>query len=358
MKIAIVSPLMVPVPPIKYGGIELIVDELARGLAQKGHEITVFCSGGSKIEHPRIRRVEISPYPTSKHIEENREWEIKQILAVLSRQKEFDLIHFNYEPIIFRLNIDSTTINLLDLFSVPVALTFHNTTDIPSNIKYYHSTPSLHRHTMIFVSENHRRPVAFFPNSKVIYNAIPVDKFEVELKKGNYLMFLGRITRCKGILEAIEVSQKTQIPLVIVAKIDPVDEEFYEKHVKDRIDGKLIRYVGEANFAKKMKYLKKAKCLLFPILWEEPFGLVMVEALACGTPVIAFNKGSVSEIIQNSVNGFIVKDVKEMATAVKKIEDISPEKCRESVEKKFAVKRMVNEYEVTFKNILKNSKIK
>jgi len=351
MKIAIVSPVMVPVPPKKYGGIELIVDELARGLAKKGHEITVFCCGGSTIEQKGITRVETCPYPTREHIEENRQWELNQMLTILGRQHEFDIIHFNYEPAVFRFDIDGVIVNLLDFFTVPVALTFHNTTDIQSNVEYYHKTKSLHRHKMIFISENQRLPVSFFPNTKVIYNALPIEKFPFESEKENYLLFLGRITPFKGILEAIAVARKTNILLVIVAKVDPVDKEFYEKEVKDKIDGKSVRFVGEADFAGKTEYLKKAKCLLFPILWEEPFGLVMVEALACGTPVVAFRRGSVPEIIQDGVSGFIVDNVNEMAEAVGKTETISAEKCRESVEGRFSVERMVDEYENVFEKI-------
>lgn len=353
MKIAIVAPVMVPVPPKKYGGIELIVDELARGLAQRGHEITVFCSGGSTIGQEGISRVETSPYPTGEHLEENRQWELKQILTVLSRQYEFDVIHFNYEPAVFRFNVDGIVMNLLDFFTVPIALTFHNTTDIQANVQYYHNALSLHRHEMIFVSENQRRPVSFFPNTKVIYNALPIKNFPVESEKENYMLFLGRITPFKGILEAIKVSRKTNIPLVIVAKVDPVDQEFYEKEVEDTIDGKLIRFVGEADFAGKVEYLKKAKCLLFPILWEEPFGLVMVEALACGTPVVAFRRGSVPEIIRDGINGFVVDNIDEMIVAVGKTGTISAEKCRESVEGIFSVKRMVDEYEDIFRKISK-----
>lgn len=356
MKIAIISPVMVPVPPKKYGGIELIVDELARGLAKKGHKVSVFCSGGSTIEQEGITRVETCPYPTREHIEENRQWELNQMMTILGRQHEFDIIHFNYEPAAFRFDIDGVMVNLLDFFTVPVALTFHNTTDIQSNVEYYHKTLSLHRHEMIFISENQRRPVSFFPNTKVIYNALPIEKFPLESKKENYLLFLGRITPFKGILEAISVAQKTNIPLIIVAKVDPVDEEFYEKEVKDKIDGKLVRFVGEADFAGKTEYLKKAKCLLFPILWEEPFGLVMVEALACGTPVVAFRRGSVPEIIQDGVSGFIVDNVDEMTEAVGKTETISAEKCRESVEKRFSVERMVDEYESAFEEIAVKNK--
>jgi len=349
MKIAIVSPVMGPIPPKKYGGIELIVDELAHGLAERGHVVTVFCSGESTIAGPNIIRVETSPYPTREHPDENREWEKKQLFTVLNRQHDFDVIHLNYEPIVCRFDADGTFVNLLDSFEVPVVLTFHNTTDISENVAYYKNTPTLHRHTMVFVSENQRRPLAFFPKTQVIYNALPIEDFPLETQKENYLLFLGRITSSKGLLEAIAVAKKTNIPLFIVAKVDPVDRDYYEKEIKPRIDGKLIHYLGEADFPGKVAYLKKAHCLLFPILWEEPFGLVMIEALACGTPVIAFRRGSVPEIIKDGVNGFIVDNVDEMAGAVEKIKQISPANCRSSVIKRFSVERMVNEYEDLFK---------
>lgn len=351
MKISIVSPVMGPIPPKKYGGIELIVGELVHGLAERGHEVTVFCSGESTIAGPNITRVETSSYPTREHPDENREWEKKQLLTVLNCQHDFDVIHLNYEPIACRFDVNGTLVNLLDSFEVPVALTFHNTTDIAANIAYYKNTLSLHRHTMIFISENQQKRVAFFPKTHIIYNAIPIGDFPLETQKENYLLFLGRITPSKGLPEAIAVAQKTNIPLFIIAKVDPVDHDYYEKEIKSHIDGKLIHYLGEADFSGKVAYLKKARSLLFPIQWEEPFGLVMVEALACGTPVIAFRRGSVPEIIQDGINGFIVDNVDEMAEAVKKVAIISPVECRDSVEKHFSVERMVNEYEDLFKNI-------
>ncbi|MDP2598347.1 MAG: glycosyltransferase family 4 protein, partial [Candidatus Liptonbacteria bacterium] len=348
--IAIVVPVMVPVPPRKYGGIEQIVDELARGLGERGHKVTVFCSGGSTIAGKNIERWEASPYPTREHQAENRKWEIAEIETVLDRQDEFDAIHFNYEPIIFRTEHNGKEINLLDSFKKPAACTFHNITTISENIAYYRSAGSLYRHTMIFVSENQRSHVPFFPNSKVVYNAIPLERFPVEEHKENYLLFLGRIAPVKGILEAITVAEKTEIPLVIAAKVDPVDREFYEAEVMPRIDGKLVRYVGEVGFEEKIQYFKKAKCFLFPILWEEPFGLVMAEALACGTPVVAFRRGSVPEIVRDGINGYAVDTLDEMVAAVKMCGNISPDDCRKSVER-FSISRMVGEYEDLFEKL-------
>lgn len=351
MKIAIVAPPLVAVPPTLGGGAEQIVDELVRGLAKRGHSVTVFCAGESTIAGENIQRVESSPYPTLEHIEENRECEIAQFRTLLERQNEFDIIHFHYEPIVFRLEQDGKEINLLDSFEKPVVCTFHNITTVAETAEYYRSSPSLFRHTMVFVSEKQRSHVSFFTNTSVIYNAIPLEYFPVEKHKENYLLFLGRIAPVKGILESIQVAQKSHIPLTIVAGMGSADREFYESEVESQIDGTFIRYIGSLNFTKKIEYLKKARCLLFPILWEEPFGLVMIEALACGTPVVAFRRGSVPEIIEDGVNGFIVDNVNEMAEAVEKVRQISPDKCRNSVEKRFSVEHMVNEYADLFKKI-------
>ena len=353
MKIAIASPVMGVVPPEKYGGIELIVNSLAHGLADLGHEVTIFCAAGSAIAGPRITRVETSPYPTREYPEENRAWERKQLSVILERQHEFDVINLHYEPHTCRFGEVGSEVNMLDFFRVPVALTFHNTTDIPERKAYYEGALSLYRHTMIFVSESQRRPLAFFPDTHVIYNALSVKDFPFETRKEDYLLFLGRITPSKGVREAIQVARVTNLPLCIVAKVDPVDREYYEKEIEPLIDGDLIHYAGEADFSEKTEYFKRARCLLFPILWEEPFGLVMIESLACGTPVIAFRRGSVPEIIQDGVNGYIVDTVEEMAAAVEQTTRILPVICRQSVENRFDNPRIVSEYEAVFRNMRK-----
>ncbi|MDP3778921.1 MAG: glycosyltransferase family 4 protein [bacterium] len=351
MKIAIVAPVMIPIPPPNYGGIERIVSELAFGLAGRGHEITVFCSGGSTISGNNLRKIETTPYPVMQDLKNIRAWEEKEIRAVLAMEKEFDAIHFNYEPVILRFGTVEAYKNLLDDFTVPVVLTFHNSTDVPAHQAYYKSAISLRRHTAIFISENQRSRVPFFPKSMVIYNGIPVEEFSVADTKENFLLFLGRINPVKGVLEAISVAKKTNIPLIIAAQIDAGSPGFFEQEVKPLIDGTFVRYVGEVGFRDKVEYLKNARVLLFPIRWEEPFGLVMIEALACGTPVVAFRRGSVPEIIQDGINGYIVNTLEEMVRAVPLCDNISPRTCRKSVEGRFSVERMVNEYEDVFKRL-------
>ncbi len=348
MNIALVSPVMVPIPPPKYGGIELIVDELAQGLAHRGHQVTVFCAGGSTLSGNNITVVESSPYPLFENPGENREWEERQLLSVLKRQHEFDIIHLHYEPAVCCFDRDGETIDIARRFSVPTVFTFHNTTSIPVYEAYYRQYTDVKNQHFVFISKNQLKPLAFLPNATVIYNGLPIQQFPLGKEKEDVLFFLGRITPAKGILDAITVSELSNIPLNIAARIDDIDREFYDRDVKHRIDGNHIRYIGEIGFSEKVEYLRKARCLLFPIQWEEPFGLVMVEALACGTPVVAFRRGSVPEIIQNGVNGFVINTVEEMVEAVKNVDTLSPRVCRASAEDRFDVGRMVDEYERFF----------
>lgn len=353
MKIAQVIPVMMTIPPKKYGGIERDVAELSVRLAKKGHEVTIFAANGSKLDFPEVKIVESSPFPTDKDRSQNRKWEISQALQVLSLQNDFDIIHFHYEPIIFRYLIDGNEFNLLEYFTVPVLVSFHNQTYIEKHIEYYKSHKSLWKFHYTFVSRNHRRPLSFLPYSFVVYNGIPVETFEFNDKPKDYLVFLGRISLTKGVVEAIQVAKLAGKKLIIAAKVDVVDKDYYEKEVKPLIDGKQIIYIGEVDKKKKVELLKDALCLVFPIQWNEPFGIVMIEAMASGTPVVAFNRGSVSEVIKDGETGFIVNTIPEMVDAISKIGSINRQKCRERVEKLFNVENMVNGYEKKFKDILK-----
>ena len=352
MKIAQVIPVMMIIPPKKYGGIERDVVELSVRLAKKGHEVTIFAANGSKLDFPGVKIVESSPFPTDKDRSQNRKWEINQALQVLSLQNNFDIIHFHYEPIIFRYLIDGNEFNLLEYFTVPVLVSFHNQTYIEKHIEYYKSHKSLWKFHYTFVSRNHRKPLSFLPHSFVIYNGIPVETFEFNHRPKDYLTFLGRITPTKGVMEAIQVAKLAGKKLIIAAKVDIVDKEYYEKEVKPLIDGKQIVYVGEVNKKQKVKLLKDALCLVFPVQWNEPFGIVMIEAMACGTPIIAFDKGSVPEVIKNGETGFIVNTVSEMADAISKITIINRQKCREWVEKLFNAKGMTDKYVTVYKMLL------
>ena len=352
MKIAIVSPVMIEVPPKKYGGIELMVTNLALGLADRGHKITIFCAGGSSLKHKNIKLVKSTPYPTYDRLNENRRWEAKEILEVLGKQDDFDLIHFFYEPKIFEFPVDGGMLNLLQFFRKPLVVTFSNTTAISENITYYQKNQKeFSQIAKIFISERQRSHLEFLNKAQVIYNGIEVEKYKFEKQKNGYLFFLGRISKDKGILEAIEVAKKTKHKLVIAARISPVDQEFYEQKVKPLIDGKEIKYIGEINFKNKVAWLAGAKALVFPIKWEEPFGLVVTEAFACGTPVLTTRFGSMPEIIKNGYNGFISENIGEMIKQVGELDEIKPANCRSSA-LEFSSQKMVADHEKLYLKML------
>lgn len=354
MKIAQIVPVMNSVPPKKYGGIEQVVSVLSEGLAKKGHSVDVFAARGSKLKHPRIRVVESAPFPTVDDLSTNRKWEVDEFFNIIRRQNEYDLVHFHFEPIVSNVSVPGAEFNFMSQIKVPFLSTFHNRTDLPEHIAFYKSHKELWEFNYAFLSKNHRHNMHFFKKAKVIYNGINMDEFELQTKPDDYLLFLGRITAVKGILDAISVAKTVRKKLLIVAKIDPTDREYYEKYVKQHINGKDIVYAGEADKQQKVKYYKNAAALLFPIKWAEPFGLVIVEAMACGTPVIAYNLGSVPELIKNGKTGFIVENKSEMVRAVGKIGSIQRKACRQWVAQNFSGEKMVERYLEAYKSIVKS----
>lgn len=349
MKIALVAPVMIPVPPLKYGGIERVLDTLAHGLAAKGHEVTIYCAGGSTIAGDRIHRKEISPYPTiPDYQDETRRWEINELCTVVAEQHLYDLVHFMYEPIILQLQVEGTMLEMLRHMSVPCTLAFRNLTDIPEHQTYYQEALWLHGYPAVFISNKQCSHLPWFTHARVIPNGVPLDRYPFQVEKEPYMLFLGRITRNKGILESLAVARRTNVPLVIAARLDHADRSFYEEEVRPHIDGKFVRFVGEVGFEEKVDLLKRAQCMLFPILWEEAFGNVMIESMACGTPVIGFRRGAVPEVIVHESTGYVVDTLDEMVHAVGRVCEIDPHVCREHIKRYFSVEMMVDRYEAFF----------
>jgi glycosyltransferase involved in cell wall biosynthesis len=344
MNIAQVVPLLTTVPVTKYGGIERVVEDLVSWLDDRDNEITVYCAGESTITGKNVHKIFCTEYPTFKNLEMTRPGEINQILKVIKDQHKYDLIHFHYEPKIFSSQVDDINVNLLKYIEVPFISTIHNTTYLEGLSDYYKNNKETYDFNYVFISNNQRQPLKFLPNYRIIYNGIDISKFSIGTGEGDYLAFVGRFYKPKGILEAIEIAKKSNCKLKIAANIPPTEVKFYESEVKPLIDGNQIEYVGEIGHEEKIELFKNAKATLCPVLWEEPFGLVAIESLACGTPVIAFNKGALPEIVKDKETGFIVTNVEEAVNAVKNLDKIDRNNCRKRVEDNFTSEIMSQKY--------------
>ena len=344
--LAQIAPSEERVPPPKYGGIELVVSNLTEEMIKRGHRVTLLASGDS-VTKARLIPIFKKAVRTDANIGANslkrdaaKLIEVARVVNFLQQHK-FDIIHnhidWHFMPFISLLN------------SAPVVTTLHG----PLNDDYqqfvYNAVPNKN---YVSISNNQRQPMPRLNFIGNIYHGIQINKFAFNSKKGNYVAFLGRMSPEKGPLQAIRAAKKAKIPLIMAAKIDLVDKEYFRKKIKPLIDGKSVKFIGEVNHRGKIKLLRNAAALLCLIQWEEPFGLVMIEALACGTPVIANNKGSVPELIQNGKTGFIVKNINEAVKAIHNIDQINRYDCRRSAEEKFSVEKMAEEYEKIYYKLL------
>jgi glycosyltransferase involved in cell wall biosynthesis len=369
MKIAIISTLEEPVPPKKYGGIELVVSHLADGLTEKGHTVYLLASGDSKTKAKLIPIFKHSLRKEEEIIKLNLKDHFKYIAAakILEEMSKIkvDIIHshigWRFAP-------------FSNLFKAPTVITLHGPLDVP-HLQYIYK--KFADQNYISISNAQRKPLPNLNYVDTVYNGINIKEFEFSKNPKNYLSFLARISPEKGPIQAIMVAKKTKLNLKMAAKIDKVDIDFYNRRVKKLIDGKQIQYIGEIASSQKSGFLKNSIALLAPIQWEEPFGLFMTEAMACGTPVIAFARGSVPELVKDGETGFIInyseKDIRGnwiikktgingMIEAVKKIISMPKndylkmrEMCRKHIENNFTVEKMVNKYEEVYSKILKNN---
>lgn len=361
LKIAQIVPPWLSVPPKKYGGTELIASHLTEELIKRGHKVTLFASGDSVTKAGLISTCPKSLY------EQGIPWTdafypLLHASVAFEKAENFDIIHnhFHYFGLAFS-----------SLVKTPVVTTYHG--DFATAEKNPAKRQILERtkkNYFVSISDSQRKFTKVNLNFvATVYNGIDLSKFEFGAKSQNYLVWLGRITEKKGLVEAIRAAKKAKIVLKIAAKVDKnhlPDVEFYEKKVKPLIDGKQIQYLGEVNSIRRNSLLKNSLALLNPIKWNEPFGLVMPEAMACGTPVIAFRNGSVPEIIKDGKTGFVVSqfdekgklNIKGLVESIKKINQIDRRECRRQAEENFTVKKMVDGYEEVYYKILKKKGIK
>jgi glycosyltransferase involved in cell wall biosynthesis len=345
LKIAQIAPLWFSIPPEKYGGTERIVHFLTEGLVKKGHDVTLFASGDSKTKAKLISVIKKGLIYQGIPWHDWR-WNNSNYSVAFERANEFDIIHSHCS----HWNILGA--DFQKLVKTPLLHTFHN---IPKKsdprwkiFDYYKNDINI-----VFISKSEKRncPVKF-KRSWVVYNGIDLNQFKFNPNPKDYFVWIARISKAKGIENAILAAEKTGVKLLLAGPIKPTMENYFKTQIKPRLTKK-IKYVGELPQEKLSDFYGSAKACLYPIEWEEPFGLIMAESMACGTPVIAFDRGSVREVVKDRKTGFIVKNIEEMIEAIKKIDEIKRENCRAWVKKKFTIERMVNDYEKVFYQIIR-----
>ena len=331
MRIAILSPVWFPVPPTGYGGIEWVVALLADGLVDARHDVTLFASGDS---HTRAKLSYAFEHAPSQLIGRSLP-ELQHSLACYERADDFDVINDHSGPAAAALG---------GIVRTPVLHTVHGPLDAEGGAVYERIARVAPRVGLISVSLNQRRPKPDLPWVANVPNALDFSLYPCKPHPGDYLLFLGRMSPDKGAHRAIAVAMEADLPLKLAGKKrEPKERRYFAELVEPHL-GERIEYLGEVTHGEKVELLQNARATLFPIEWEEPFGLVMIESMACGTPVIATRHGAVPEVIEHGRSGVIVDDYREMPAALEAADRLDPVECRRYVEERFSVERMVADY--------------
>jgi glycosyltransferase involved in cell wall biosynthesis len=332
MRIAQISPLFEAVPPKLYGGTERVVASLTEEMVAMGHDVTLFASGDSitsaTLAPMREQALRLDPSV--------RDWiaiYYRMVELIYRRKDEFDVLHFH---------IDYFPLSLFSRQKVPFLTTLHGRLDLPEYVDAYRTFAST---PFVSISDSQRRPIPHLNWVRTVLHGIPSDLLKPQPAKQEYAAFLGRISPEKGVDRAIRIAGRAGMKLKIAAKVDNADKEYYDTLIKPLIrDNPDVEFIGEINDAQKPDFLSGAHALIFPINWPEPFGLVMIEAMACGTPVIAFNCGSVPEVVDHGVTGFIVDDIDAAVAAVGKVHTLSRARVRATFDRRFTARRMAEDY--------------
>jgi glycosyltransferase involved in cell wall biosynthesis len=331
MRVAQVAPLIESVPPQLYGGTERVVAFLTDELVWQGHDVTLFASGDSRTAADLV-----SSWPKALRLsggcQDFLAPHVLMLEEVTKRAQEFDVVHFHISefhfPVARRLPVAHVT-------------TLHGRLDIPELAPLYREFQDA---PVVSISDAQRQPLSEAGWIGTVHHGLPLDLLRFHPGPGQYLAFLGRIAREKRVDRAIAIATACRQPLRIAAKVDPADRDYYEREIRPLLDNPLVDFIGEISEAQKGEFLGGASALLFPIDWPEPFGLVMVEALACGVPVVAFRGGSVPEVIDDGVTGFIVDTLEQAIEATRTVHRLSRQECRAVFEDRFSVTRMAADY--------------
>jgi glycosyltransferase involved in cell wall biosynthesis len=342
MRIAQVAPLCESVPPKLYGGTERVVSYLSDELVRQGHHVTLFASGDS-----RTRATLVPAWPYALRLGDERSdphtCHMLMIELVAKHAEDFDVIHFHvsqiHEPIARRL-------------ATPHVTTLHGRSDLPALVPFYREYPDI---PIVSISDAQRGPIPHANWVGTVHHGLPGSLLRFQPEPGSYLAFLGRLSPEKGADRAIAIAKACGMPLRMAAKVDAVDAAYFRRVIEPLLDDPLVEFIGEIAEADKPGFLGHAKALLFPIDWPEPFGLVMIEALACGTPVVAFRGGSVEEILDDGISGFVVGSLDEAVDATRGIDRISRAACRETFERRFTSARMAANYVQLYQRVIERA---
>ena len=344
MRIAQVAPMYEAVPPHRYGGTERVVSYLTEELVRRGHDVTLFASGDSRTSARLVPTIERA---LREHcsLQELQELAIPLHLAMIGamfQHAAFDIIHchLDYLPFAF-----------VPFVPTPVVTTLHGRLDLRFLPQVFARFPDA---ALVSISQHQRAPLALLHPHWVgtVSNGIPVDQFPFSEKPGDYFLFLGRIAVEKRPDWAIAIAKRTGIRLKVAAKVDPYDQAYFDREIKPLFDHPLVDYVGEVDEQEKRQLLAGAYALLFPIDWPEPFGLVQIEALACGTPVLAMNRGAVPEVLRHEVTALIGNSVDELVALAPRIGALDRRACRREAERRFSASVMADGYEQVYTRMI------
>ncbi len=351
MRIAQIAPPFETVPPVGYGGTERVVSTLAEELVRRGHDVTLFASGDSRTSARLVPTVDRALWRREPRYEDLAPFWSVTLGRVLRHADEFDVVHSHLD--VFGLPLCRAGLG-------PVVTTMHGRLDLPELLPVFEE---FHDAPVVSISDAQRRPLPAARWIATVHNGIDLDQFTPRAEPGQYLAFLGRVSRAKGLHLAIQVARKARMPIKVAARLPlpfslladwRADHEYYEHEVKPLLASADVEFVGEIGGPEKDAFLGGAAALLFPIQWPEPFGLVMPEAMACGTPVVALRNGSVPEVVRHGVTGFVCDSVDEMVEAVARIGQIDRRACREDVERRFSPSAMADGYEAVYRELAEN----
>jgi len=343
VRIAQIAPLFESVPPKYYGGTERVVSFLTEELVREGHDVTLFASGDS-VTRARLIALCRRALRLDKQSVDHLAPQILLVERAYRRAAEFDVMHFHIDYLHYPVSRRQP---------VPQVTTLHGRLDIPELAPLYTEFVDM---PVVSISDAQRAPLRKANWQATVHHGLPSDLFRFQPEPGKYLAFLGRLSPEKRVDRAIEIAKRIDMPIKIAAKVDDVDREYFETLVEPLLDDSRVEYVGEIGEGEKQEFLGNAYALVFPIDWPEPFGLVMIEALACGTPIIAYQQGSVLEIMADGRAGFIVETIDEAVQAAARVTSLDRRLCRELFDERFTAERMAKDYVNVYEQLIERSK--